>query len=74
MNLKKIISKRKKIRDYLIGGAIFGVLYASAEYFIRLKTGDDPQQYVPLLIRASFMGSFIMGSILIFEIILKELV
>ena len=42
------------------------------EYFVRLKTGNDPQLFIPLLIRASFVGAFIMGSVLIFEILIKD--
>ncbi len=72
MDLKKIMTEGKRIRDYLIGGAIFGAVYGTTEYFIRLKTGDDPQLFIPLLLRASFIGAFIMGSILIFEILLKD--
>ena len=72
MGLKKINNEWKKIRNYLFGGAIFGALYATTEYFIRLKTGDDPQLYFPLLTRATFIGAFIMGSILVFEILLKD--
>ncbi|NND08650.1 MAG: hypothetical protein HKN87_19935 [Saprospiraceae bacterium] len=32
-----------------------------------MKTRDDPQSFAPLLIRASFTGALIMGSISIFE-------
>lgn len=68
MNLKKIIANKNKIRDYLIGGVIIGGVYAMVEYFVRMKTGYDPQLLIPLLIRASFIGALMMVSILIFEI------
>ena len=71
MNLKKVIAARKKIRDYLIGGIIIGVVYAIAEYLIRMKTGYDPQLFIPLLIRASFIGALVTCSVLIFEILLN---
>ncbi|MFK7772496.1 MAG: adenylate/guanylate cyclase domain-containing protein [Saprospiraceae bacterium] len=71
MKLKKIIAERKKIQHYLIGGVIIGVVYAMVEYFVRMKTGYDPQLFIPLMIRASFMGALLMVSILIFEILLK---
>lgn len=72
MKLKKIIVERKNIRDYLFRGVIIGALYAMAEYFIRIKSGINPQLFIPLIIRASFTGALIFGSISVFEILFKD--
>ncbi len=72
MNLKKIIAERKRIRDYLVYGIIIGAVYAMAEYFIRIKTGIDPPLFIPLIVRSSFSGALMGGSISIFEILLND--
>ena len=71
MNLRKVLAEKKRILEYLIGGALIGVTYGTIEYLIRIKTGDDPQLYVPLLLRASAAGSSVMASIFIFEILFR---
>lgn len=71
MSLKKIHAESNKIRQYLLAGAIFGGLYTSAEYFIRIKTNNDPQAFFPLFIRGVLAGVLIIGSVIIAELLLK---
>ncbi len=72
MNLKSILSESIKIRNFIIGGFLLGVMFALVEYLFRLKTNDDPQLLIPLVIRAGLIGAFVMASILVFEVILKN--
>ena len=69
MNYNTIITERKKIRAYLFSGAVIGILYACIEYTIRMKTGDDPQAFIPLLVRAVLAGSLITVSVIVFELL-----
>ena len=71
MKLKKIYSERTTVRNYLIVGAIIGLVSACAEYFLRLNT-DDPQLFIPLLVRAMLGGMLIIGSIVVFGILYED--
>jgi len=68
MKLKNIYSERTTVRNYLIIGAIIGLVSACAEYFLRLNT-DDPQLFIPLMVRAMLSGVLILGSIVVFGIL-----
>ncbi len=71
MNLKIITSESNNIRNYLMAGAIVGVLFAFLEYIVKIKVGDEPELLIPLIIRAAITGMLIMGSVAIFEILFK---
>ena len=68
MKLKKIYSERTTVRNYLIIGAITGMVSALAEYFVKLN-GDDHQLFIPLVVRAMLGGILIIGSIVVFGIL-----
>ena len=68
MKLKNIYSERTTVRNYLIIGAIIGLVSALAEYFLKLN-GDDPQLFIPLVVRAMLGGILIIGSIVVFGIL-----
>ena len=68
MILKKIYSERTTVRNHLIIGAIVGLVFACAEYFLKLNT-DDPQLFIPLLVRAILTGMLIFGSIMVFGLL-----
>ena len=56
------------LRNYLIIGAIFGLVYPCVEYFLRLNT-DDPQLFIPLLVRAMLIAMLIFGTIAVFGLL-----
>lgn len=57
---------------YLIVTIIFAVVYITIEYFIDLNS-DDPQRYVPLIIRGTIFAMLIGFSIAVFEIFSPQL-
>lgn len=59
-------TRRKAIFGYLITGVVIGLIFATAEYFARLDSGD-PQAFVPLLVRAATMGVLLIFSVVVFE-------
>ena len=71
MDLKKIYSKKTTIRNYLIIGAIMGLLSAYAEYLLRLNTNDQ-QLFIPLMFRAMLTAMLIAGSVVVFELLYKD--
>jgi len=71
MDLRKVFIERRTVGDYLIIGIIVGVVFSCAEYFIRLNT-DDPQDFIPLIIRSALAGLLIIGSIKIFGILYED--
>jgi len=68
MKLKFLYSERISILNYLIIGAIVGLGYACVEYFLRLNT-DDPELFIPLLVRAMLIATLIFGSIVVFGLL-----
>ena len=68
MKLKKVYSERTTVRNYLIIGAIIGLVSACAEYFLTLNT-DNPQLFIPLLVRSMLIGMLILGSIAVFGLL-----
>ena len=69
--LEKLCRERNTIRNYFLTGAILGLLFACLEYIVRLNT-NDPQDFIPLIIRAIIAVSLIFGSVIVFEVLLKE--
>jgi len=63
----KFFTERKRIRNYLIAGAIGGVVYGCIEYVAKLNS-DDPQIFIPLIARTVVVGILVFGSAAIFEI------
>jgi len=68
MKLKIFYSERTTVRNYLIIGAIIGLVFACAEYFFKLNT-DDPELFIPLVVRAMLGGMLIFGSIVVFRLL-----
>lgn len=68
MKLKKLYSERTAVRNNLILGAIIGLVFACAEYFLKLNS-DDPQLFIPLLVRATLVAMLILGSIGVFGLL-----
>ena len=60
------------IRKYMVYAIALGALFAVAEYYIRKWTGDDPQLFVPLIIRAVAAAILISLLAALFEIFFKE--
>lgn len=54
-------------RFYLIVTIIFAVVYTTIEYFVSLNT-DEPQLFLPLIIRGTITAILLGASIAIFEI------
>lgn len=71
MDLSKISSEKTMVRNYILIGAIVGVVFACTEYFIRVKT-DDPQLFVPLVVRSAILGPLILGSIVTFSLMAEN--
>ncbi len=69
--LEKLYREKTTIRNYLFTGAILGFLYACSEYIVRFYANDS-QDFIPLLSRAITAVLLIFGSVIIFEILLKE--
>lgn len=59
-------------RFYLIVTIIFAVLYTTIEYFVSLNS-DDPQLFLPLIIRGTITAILLGASIAIFEIFSPQL-
>ena len=69
----KILSdsnNKQLIRQYIIAGAILGTTISILEYLVRLGT-DEPQAFLPLIIRANINAILITASIAFFEISMK---
>ena len=62
----------KKIRNYSLAGLIVGILMAGLEYAIRIKFNTDPQAFFPLILRGAAVGTFTMGSVMLFEVTQKK--
>jgi adenylate cyclase len=71
MDLKILYNERKTVRNYLLAGAIIGALFAFVEYYVRLKT-SNPQDFIPLIIKAILAGLIIIGSAVFFELLFKD--
>ena len=69
--MQRIRLELKSIRNYILIGALLGALFAGVEYVIRIET-NDPQPFIPLIIRAILLGMVIMGSVLTFEALLQR--
>jgi adenylate cyclase len=63
----KFLAEKKRIRNYLLSGAIGGAVYGVVEYFAKLNT-DDPEAFIPLLARTISVGLLVFGTAVIFEI------
>ena len=72
MKTKNIYTESNTLRKYLLAGAIVGALVGCLEYVVRIKTNDDPQEFFPLIVRATITGSLIIGSVVIFEAFFKD--
>lgn len=66
MNLDKI--KTKALFSYILVGAAVANILAIIEYIVRIKTNDNPQDLIPLLIRATIMGALVMGTVYAFNL------
>jgi hypothetical protein len=71
MDLKTIYNERVRLLNYLTAGAIVGALFGCIEYIIRIKTNDDPQEFIPLIIRSVIGGMVIIGTVFLFELLFK---
>lgn len=71
MEFKKLYAERKLVRNNFFAGAIAGVLLALIEYYAKLET-DNPEAFIPLIVRAISAGLLIIGSVLFFEILFKH--
>lgn len=69
--MRKNYTIKNSVLNYFIIGALMGSMFAIIEYFINLDT-DYPQKFLPLIIRAMFMGGFILGTIPIFRMLLED--
>ena len=70
----KLLSERDNrhlLNQHLVAGIIFVSIIAVLEYFARLNT-DDPQEFIPLFIRANIMAILIITSIVLFDILTKR--
>jgi adenylate cyclase len=67
MGMGKFLTERKRIWNYLVAGIIGGATYGCVEYIARLNT-DDPQAFIPLIIRTVTVGILVFGTAAIFEI------
>jgi adenylate cyclase len=67
MAMRKFLTERKRIWNYLITGATGGAVYGCVEYIAKLNT-DDPEIFVPLIIRTVSVGLLVFGTAAIFEI------
>ena len=71
MDFKKVYAEKKMVRSYLLVSVIIGAIYGTIEYYIKLFT-DDPEDFMPLLLKASLGGLCIMGFVLLFELLFKH--
>lgn len=69
--LNTIRANQKILLEYQITGISMGLIYALGEYLTRVNT-DDPQAFVPLMIRGFFAGWLITLSVGIFEVWFKD--
>ncbi|MCB9315217.1 MAG: adenylate/guanylate cyclase domain-containing protein [Lewinellaceae bacterium] len=69
--LNTIRTNQKTLLEYQITGILMGLIYALGEYLTRINT-DDPQAFVPLIIRGFFAGWLITLSVGIFEVLFKD--
>ena len=65
--MTSLYTNRKTLLKYTIVGTLIGGLIGILEYIYRIKANDDPQVFVPLLIRASWAGASMIFSVAIFE-------
>jgi adenylate cyclase len=72
MDLTIIYKEKVKLRNYLIAGAILGALFGCTEYIVRIKTNDDPQEFIPLIVRSVISGLVISGTVNVFELLFKD--
>jgi adenylate cyclase len=64
---EKLLKEKKRIGHYIIAGAAGAAIYGCVEYFVKLNT-DDPEIFIPLLIRTMSVGVLVFGTAAIFEI------
>src|SRR4030095_13508490 len=67
MDMGKFLTERKRIWNYLVAGIIGGATYGCIEYVARLNT-EEPQAFIPLIIRTVAVGILVFGTAAIFEI------
>lgn len=61
-------NNRSTILFYILVTLVFGLIYTIIEYFVSLNS-DDPQHFLPLIIRGALTASLIGASIVGFEIL-----
>ena len=66
--MSKLKANQKLLTQYAIVGIIIGAIIGLLEYVYRIKANDDPQVFLPLIIRSSGAGAIMIMSVVIFEI------
>jgi len=66
MDVKKIYTEDNTLRNYLFMGAILGATSACIEYMVRINT-NEPQEFLPLIIRAIAVGILVGALVTLFE-------
>jgi adenylate cyclase len=61
---------KRLILQFVITGFIIGSILGLLEYYVRLP--NDPQEFIPLIIRANLSGFFITLFLALYEIFIKE--
>ena len=69
---KFIRNHRSTILFYLVITLFFGLVYTTIEYFVKINS-DDPQQFIPLILRGIITANLIGASIVVFEIFSPKL-
>lgn len=72
MIIKFIRNHSSTILSYLVIIISFGLVYTTIEYFVKINS-DDPQQFLPLILRGIITANLIGASIIIFEIFSPKL-
>ena len=60
------------IIPYVLAGIVIGALFAIVEYIANVDT-DDPQEFIPLIIRTEVVSLFIFSSVILFELFFKDI-
>jgi hypothetical protein len=65
--MRRLLTERRRILYYLITGAAGGAVYGCIEYLAKRNT-ENPEIFIPLMIRTITVGALVFGSAVIFEI------